>query len=298
MKSAIYLLPLHLVYGHLNKINRIISFGDDMSDSGNYYKLTDYTKPSRHFYYNGRFSNSLVWPEALAASLNAILVNYAYAYASPDNTTFKASGKIGVPGCIQQVETFLEEHPHEEFGGMDHMALFAFNRLILVDEKVDPVASARSTRKCLGNLLSAKNMSRVAILTQFPFEMFPVAQTFSKDKFDRYEKYYTAKEVEMAGAISDLQTEFPDTKFHPINLRDLFTQLVDGTSPLRTDGKMLMDEPCLKGYYNKDCSYSPNTYNTMLSRRLFWDPYHVTAEVHSYIARSVMNSIAETPFYN
>ncbi|KAJ9074833.1 hypothetical protein DSO57_1002263 [Entomophthora muscae] len=70
-------------------LRRVINFGDDTSDTGNYYAMKNKTEPSSNYYYKGRFSNNMVWPETLAQRLNIDIVNYAYAFATADNRFFE-----------------------------------------------------------------------------------------------------------------------------------------------------------------------------------------------------------------
>lgn len=67
-------------------IDKIIAFGDSLTDNGNLYALTkkaNQTSPlipiiPNEPYYNGRFSNGPVWVEEVAKNLNVPLIDYAY----------------------------------------------------------------------------------------------------------------------------------------------------------------------------------------------------------------------------
>ncbi len=68
-------------------IDQLIVFGDSLSDNGNLYALTSLANkkmpqipiiPKSPPYYEGRFSNGLVWVEHVAQSMDIPMINYAY----------------------------------------------------------------------------------------------------------------------------------------------------------------------------------------------------------------------------
>jgi phospholipase/lecithinase/hemolysin len=80
--------------------SNIVAFGDSLSDNGNIFNIDPAACPAEK-YYQGRFSNGLVWVDYLAQAdyLNATLINKAYggAWTSGDNP----------PGLIEQVTAFI-----------------------------------------------------------------------------------------------------------------------------------------------------------------------------------------------
>ena len=68
-------------------LNKMIVFGDSLSDNGNFYEHLKHQVPKSPPYYEGRFSNGPVWVELLVASYfpensKAHLMNYAVAGAA------------------------------------------------------------------------------------------------------------------------------------------------------------------------------------------------------------------------
>jgi phospholipase/lecithinase/hemolysin len=85
---------LFLPSGYAASVDKIIIFGDSLSDNGNIYSLTKNAKkaiplipiiPKEPPYFQGRFSNGPVWIEQVAKLMNVPLENYAYggAWAEP-----------------------------------------------------------------------------------------------------------------------------------------------------------------------------------------------------------------------
>lgn len=81
-------------------VERIVAFGDSLSDTGNMYNSSEWTFPVHTAWYLGRFSNGPVWTEYLARKLNVPLQNWAVGGAQTD----KAFGLIN--GVDAQVKSF------------------------------------------------------------------------------------------------------------------------------------------------------------------------------------------------
>ncbi|EKD70639.1 MAG: hypothetical protein ACD_46C00463G0001 [uncultured bacterium] len=95
-------------------IDKIVVFGDSLSDNGNLYALTQKASkvipfmpiiPKNPPYYAGRFSNGLAWVEDLAIAMNVPLLDYAYggSWAEP----FHDSGLIVPFSLSSQVDMYM-----------------------------------------------------------------------------------------------------------------------------------------------------------------------------------------------
>ncbi len=97
---------------HAFKTDKIIIFGDSLSDNGNLYSLTLHLIPKSSVYYKGHFTNGRVWAEELAVNLNLNpddinqFVDYAYggAWAEP----FYDSHSLVVPGLGSQLSKYIK----------------------------------------------------------------------------------------------------------------------------------------------------------------------------------------------
>lgn len=82
------------------KINKVIVFGDSVSDNQNVFNATHWEMPSPHSYFLGRFSNGQVWNEYLTDKLNLPNYNWAVGGAAADDYYV-------VPGVVSQVQSYL-----------------------------------------------------------------------------------------------------------------------------------------------------------------------------------------------
>lgn len=81
-RLTLYLLMLFSVIGFSGEttFNRMVVFGDSLSDTGNLYKYTFHLVPKSPPYFSGHFSNGRVWAEDVASEWHGndnALKNYA-----------------------------------------------------------------------------------------------------------------------------------------------------------------------------------------------------------------------------
>lgn len=100
----------------VTEIDKIVVFGDSLSDNGNVYRLSTDAHdvipkipviPKSPPYYEGHFTNGKVWAEVLAETLHVPLDDYAYAGAWAESTP--DSGVLKPFSLGTQVDFFLVE---------------------------------------------------------------------------------------------------------------------------------------------------------------------------------------------
>jgi phospholipase/lecithinase/hemolysin len=87
--------------------DRLVVFGDSMSDTGNLYALTGGASPADPPYDQGRYSNGQVWPEFVAADLGVPLENHAHGSALTGYDNLEGA----YPGMRTQVDAYIASHP-------------------------------------------------------------------------------------------------------------------------------------------------------------------------------------------
>lgn len=106
-----------------NSVTKIVSFGDSLSDTHNFYRATG-VPPFP--YWEGRLSDGPIWIEHLATKLQVPLHQadqYAWLGSMTGNTNFRDIPQVGLyfPGFEQQIDAFLADVGPE---GADPMALY------------------------------------------------------------------------------------------------------------------------------------------------------------------------------
>ena len=85
------------------KIDKIVAFGDSLSDTNNIYNASMWVLPNDNSWLQGRFSNGNTWVEYLAKRHNLPLYNWAIGGAAGD------AQKYGIiPGLRQEVNSWVE----------------------------------------------------------------------------------------------------------------------------------------------------------------------------------------------
>jgi phospholipase/lecithinase/hemolysin len=102
--------------GKSQPFSHIFVFGDSLSDTGNFYRLSGGFPPSP--YYNGRFCNGPVWVEHLAGELGMAIQpgeNFAVAGATTGTINYN-NGFLGktYPGLLDEVTQYQELGPVSE----------------------------------------------------------------------------------------------------------------------------------------------------------------------------------------
>lgn len=86
----------------ITNINKMISFGDSLSDTGNIFNASQWLFPNRNTWFLGHFSNGFVWTEYLANEFNIPVYNWAVGGAAGEN-------QYGVlTGVNEQVKSYVE----------------------------------------------------------------------------------------------------------------------------------------------------------------------------------------------
>lgn len=84
-----------------NTINRIVTFGDSLSDTGNLFNGSQWIFPNANSWFLGHFSNGLVWTEYLAKAKDVPLYNWAVGGAAGTNQY------VALTGVYDQVTSYL-----------------------------------------------------------------------------------------------------------------------------------------------------------------------------------------------
>jgi phospholipase/lecithinase/hemolysin len=291
--------------------DRMIVFGDSLSDTGNFSRvtrlLTGTPFPNRPFYKNGRFSNGNVWVEPLAKDLglSGKVTNFAIGGSTSGSENF---GLSGIPaGLKQQIDLhqlFTLGQPadpddlyvvwsgsNDFFGGLENLQNGSSTPDSLIQTTVNNVSNALTTlaNKGAGTIL----VPNLADLGQTPLSR----TTASEAPLSFLTQGYNAA---LAGKLSELGSRFPETNFISFDVNGLVNEL--RADPGRF-GLTNITEACTNTNL-----YDPNTPITSLdpsklticdrpNQYLFWDSVHPTGAGHRIIADRALE-VLESSVYS
>ncbi|KAL0939979.1 lipolytic protein g-d-s-l family [Colletotrichum truncatum] len=277
-----------------NSFSSIVVFGDSMSDNGNgSARVSRGTWPSKR-YYNGRFSNGIVWPEYVAGNLSIPLYDYAVGGATTSNSLVQGytgpKSTIAVPSVLDQIVMFLSKTTPQgaNFSTSDSKALatplfvlFAGANDILFNASISASQSFQFLERAELELRDAyPNAGVLTIsppdLARLPYGFF--IDNLSKRQLTTYTNFLgdlLAGPGRMAANV-DLRPLFDEFEYYA-------TPVKYGFAPLGKYGS------CLVGVYGETSNV---TVCRDAERQVYWDEYHPTTLTHSWIAKRVLDVLS------
>jgi thermolabile hemolysin len=259
---------------NLNKIDQIYTFGDSLSDTGNFFEATGNQFPPSPPYSPGRFSNGPIWIDYLSQTLGLPATsqfNFAFGGATTgtDNTVIP-----GLPGLQTEIGGFLASNPPANPNAL--YVVWAGANDYLGAGISDPTVPINNLATAINSLadFGAKNILVVNLpdLGQIPGSNGTPLET-------PLDALSTAHNFGLANTINQLQTDFgSDVNLISFDVNALFKQVVDNPEDF---GFTNVTDSCLVGI--TECN-NPNEY-------LFWDELHPTTVGHQFIADSAYESL-------
>lgn len=263
------------------RYNKLVVFGDSYSDTGNVYELTNDAYPISPPYYQGRFSNGLIWVDQLNVPQK---VSYAYGSATTDNnlavgrTNFNT---VVVPGIRQQVDTYLSktrqnqvQHKHAVHvvwgGGNDFVATLSGGSL----PSVNSTQSIASLTNSIRILLDA-GVRTIVVCNQPPGQLLPYASTLGP-LAGLVGGLINSLNTGIAAQLAALKPNYPDADIYLFDVNTLLIDVIANTELTfvnTVDACWIVISPT---FITTPCP-NPDQY-------IFVDPFHVSAPVHQLIA--------------
>jgi thermolabile hemolysin len=259
--------------------SRIIVFGDSVSDTGNFYRMSGDTyppslpvPPAKWGYWQGRFSNGRVWVEYLAEDLGmaGLEDNYAVGGATTGTDNFAYQGFGGVQ---DQIADYLSSHQGDPdalyilFAGHNDVFIALFT-----GDSTDYTQAVGNTKKNIKTLWDA-GARHILVLNVLDVGKCPmlVSSPSSADS----SRLVTTLNRDLAHALNELAAEGVPTI--ALDALTFFKTVIAhptqfGFSDV-TDQGMLANDPT--GY-------------------LFWDGAHPTTQFHCEFAQFAVRYIPVT----
>ncbi|KAI9223869.1 GDSL-like Lipase/Acylhydrolase-domain-containing protein [Blastocladiella britannica] len=296
----------------LPKFDSMVVFGDDNSDTGNTFKMTNNTYPpsgTSVLYDNGRFSNGQMWLEYLANFLNPTspsatlpVLNFAFAGATTNSALVK--GYTGTNGNIVAKSVDVQLGIYEQYlkvvpAGRAPATLFVvwagMNDFLFEPTPAAPTATPAAVASSV--LAIVKRIDDIAATYKLPLHHIVVMGMPSLSVFPGLKRFPVAQDMFRSLVLAyeaDLLTRLPkqvgsrfgSDVFHA----DTFVLM---RSALENPSQFNIPKPMTQGLTNTDSCIQtdPDTNKLTMclqpAAHIFWDDWHFATRFHRILARSV-----------
>ena len=261
--------------------SHILVFGDSLSDTGNYYRLSGGSPPPP--YAKGRFCNGPIWVEYLAASLGMEYQpadNFAVGGATTGtlNSNDGFAGKE-YPGLLDEVASFAARSPVREPGRALYVVEAGANDFFVA------LATGTSPATLIGtgvvNTISAIQQLRgagarfILVMNVPDLGVTPMAQGLGE-----------------GGPLMLTQLSAGYNQALDLALEQLAQA---GIPTIRLDAFAVLDEmankPAAYGFSNVTTPFLLAPPGTSPDQFLFWDPVHPTTGAHEVLAQEALEQL-------
>jgi len=265
----------------------IVSFGDDNTDMGNVYNLTNHQWPLVPPYDQGRFTNGPVWIEQLGIST---IMNYAYIGATIDNNNlvigFTGPNRTRVPGVRQQILTYLTNNDITRVnlsstlyviwaGANDYLDNSSLTSDLVVASLMDAVYD-----------LVDVDITHLLVINQPPLQAYPAFYNSTQNltlntRIINHNNYLLSN-------ISQIEIHYNKISVQLFDLYSLITNILsnNSTSKLNTIDKCWN----IINYSRVLKCTDPDDY-------VFIDDYHFTTSIHQSIADNIRQFLLSSSSY-
>ncbi|ARV57287.1 GDSL family lipase [Nostocales cyanobacterium HT-58-2] len=271
----------------------IYVFGDSFSDTGNVFNTTARAIPPSPIYFNGRFSNGLVWVEYLAQQLGLNFnpsTNFAFGGAT---TGFDNIGLASLPGLQQELNSFTAANKSADpnalyilwAGTNDYLDYFSGG----VPNPSQTVANLSEAVTSLA-VIGAKN---IMIVNLPDLGKFPV--TGGDSQISGYLSTLTSVHNSGLNTIRNFLTQKLSSEINliPLDVNSLFNRIIAAPGEF---GFTNVTDSCI----GRDLSVVPIEVPTpqvacISDKFLFWDEVHPTTATHKLIGELAFSALLPVP---
>ncbi|MBV1776947.1 SGNH/GDSL hydrolase family protein [Burkholderiaceae bacterium DAT-1] len=270
------------------KINRIVAFGDSLSDAQNMYNESNWILPSQRAYYIGRFTNGANWVEYLGNNLGLTVYNWSVGGAGVNRE------ELIIPGVEEQVDSWKQYMNQAVNYSASHTLftmLIGANDLVNYGRNVAHVIRGESA--ALEKLIDA-GAKHILVLTLPDVSKAPVFKL--RNDGSTIQAQIVDLRNQLIIAVANLQARYASRGVN-IQVFDTYTLLNDVIANPSTYGVSNTTESCLDINSTSAFNYTtaqhprPGCTSTSVANYLFWDTLHPTTRTHEVLGSKVANFV-------
>ena len=270
-----------------NTINRIVAFGDSLSDTGNTFNGSQWIFPNSNSWFLGHFSNGLVWTEYLANAKNLPLYNWAVGGAAGVN---EYGILTGIYDQISSFNTYMKSAKNYHIENTLFTLEFGLNDFMNYDRNITEVKSDYSTALIRLTDAGAKN---ILLMTLPDASKAPQFKYATADKVT-----LVSQQIKQFNLFIKEQAAYYKQKGINITLVDAYQIFENVTSEPQKYGFVNAKDACMdiNRSSSKDYLMSHTLTNDCAQhgsdKYVFWGVTHPTTAMHKYIARKIITTVS------
>ncbi|MCD9483077.1 thermolabile hemolysin [Photobacterium phosphoreum] len=270
-----------------NTINRIVAFGDSLSDTSNTFNGSQWIFPNSNSWFLGHFSNGLVWTEYLANAKNLPLYNWAVGGAAGVN---EYGILTGIYDQISSFNTYMKSAKNYHIENTLFTLEFGLNDFMNYDRNITEVKSDYSTALIRLTDAGAKN---ILLMTLPDASKAPQFKYATADKVT-----LVSQQIKQFNLFIKEQAAYYKQKGINITLVDAYQIFENVTSEPQKYGFVNAKDACMdiNRSSSKDYLISHTLTNDCAQhgsdKYVFWGVTHPTTAMHKYIARKIITTVS------
>ena len=275
-------------------IEKIIFFGDSLSDNGNLYNLFLKQLPKSPPYFNGRFSNGKIWSETIGEFYNKRdgIPYSIYAVGGATVLVHMPSTKFISPSTLKlQVAHYILDSIFRDRSNVLFVIWIGGNDY-LFDEKTNPEDVVNKMKNTMGTLIDrgAKNF----LVLNLP-DLAKTPRASAEGNGNLLSALSKSHNEKLAVMLAQMRNDHPDVKFHFMDIYTLFNDVIDNPEKYNKKYNTTIKNTKLA------CWTGGVTLQEGMNDQTFKQEWHraalanVQSEASQYDAQLVENSIMKSP---
>ena len=281
-------------------LNKIVVFGDSLSDNGNLYEYMKHQLPISPPYYEGRFTNGPVWVELVASAYyptdaNAHLLDYAFGGAG---VLEDEDGDDGLFTLRREMDSYFLAH--QDKGDADSLYIVwigSNNYLGVPDDVAKTLYDVNLGLQHALQRLVDHGAKHVLVVNLPDLGKIPAARDF--DAVDILSYFTKEHNAILSKNIQELENNYPSVQWMYLDvnvmMQDMMTnpQNYGFTNIMDTCYEQMGNDGSPKSVLKIVASIKPKARKDACTGYLFFDPVHPSFVAHQFMAEKAKAILAE-----
>ncbi len=290
MKPFVFIILLFCsMFASASSINKIVVFGDSLSDNGNLYEYMKQQLPLSPPYYQGRFTNGPVWVELLTKMcfpndvISDHLLDYAFGGAGVSEEADDDENEMF--SLKREVDGYLMAHQDKA----DSNSLFvvwigANNYLALPDDEDAAVSNVIKGIEHGLKHLAAQGAQHILVVNLPDLGRIPTAQDF--DMTEVLTRLSDAHNQKLMDLVQEMKNVYPNVDWIFFDVRHTMSQIYETPEQF---GFRDVSGTCYEAMMDAPSSDACQGF-------LFFDPVHPASHLHEIMASQVKTLFSSLDF--